>query len=680
MKGDKTILWLLVTSLCLLAASPGLYEQGKIEKERGNVDQALLLWMEAAAQSEPDPRVGFEFIRTVTEDKRKEYYEKASELFYWGLEATEMTNEVVHILKVDLEYLSPLISRREYRSLSAKLDDKDVSYFSDIRTFWDEKRISVVGDYNERLLEHWERIAYVKEYYLTGRNQTLDARGEVYLRLGPPTRKRAGVLDYDTGFTEFLLSNRLSDGGGGASPDAMVDAMNYMNTANTIRDYHQYPSYEVWSYPTFANRGRNLVYIFGNDGGSQRMRMMKSLDDFIPAGAFSASNRNSGVSMAIIPSMNDAPPVAGEEATDVSLEVDQVNMRQQERIPPAVILQIMYHRELAAFDPFFASRYDEMINHFQGLSSRLSGSIARQFQHINTARLLEVQTRAPEEYSSNLSAIMDMPASLYAYQFYNEQMEPYWRIYKDVNYSEAIYYDQLRRLNNLQEVDYAGFQLISAIRSFNRDGGLVRTVIDTAQTRENPVSGFDDGFIVLPPHASVYELRAQHELHASNSDEAIGISPESTLPGKLKAIGHSRAELSETARAEGFTVSDLLLGYLQDGSDTEAVLAHNRVIPEQSTLVFFYEAYNLPENEDGLYEYTLTYEIRKDRNLLSRLFGGSGAGPTISIENVHDRPVFAQELEIVAENLDQGDYKLRLEFNDGAGNRLATVEKNFSIE
>jgi len=667
----------------------GYFTEGIAALESGNVDEALQIWQGAMDSREPDYRVGYYFLKTVTEHSKREHYQKASELYYRGLNTSSVSDEDAELLLLDLEFMRPLLGMREGSSFERLINDRDPEIYSEFKNFWNSVKLTISGTYNERLLEHWERVHHVSRNFDTYRRGSFDDRGDIYLKYGEPGRKRSGTLMYNSGLAEYLISARMNDGGSGGA-DGAVNATSFMNTMNLVRTYHEYPNYEVWVYYDLADDRDNIVYLFGNTTGSNMMRRVQSVDDFVPSAAYSSSRRNSVTSLSTIALSGGGDEVAssgGENSnTDVELDGGTGFVGSQEPISPAVILQIMYYRQMVNIDDYFSRRYSRMIDQYMSTASRLGSQIARQFQHVNTARMLQVQGMAPDHRSTQLESIFTINSDLYAYRFLDENMEPYLRVYLDTDTEEAITYDELRRNNNLESISHQDFEIINQLQLIDGGQESVGVILDTLKIigDEQPIEDPLVFNVVSVKHEEqLSEIMSNFELHNRNDYAAGRISESSTFFEHLKGIGESRTEIKPALKSENFISSDIILGYssIDEGGESMLTIAHNSIIPQNRNLNFYYEAYNLPQNEDGYYSFSLTYEIERDRSWFGRVIRfGRTSEPSITIENTEDRPVFSQMLEIVSEKLQEGDYKLNLTFMDGENEILDEREIKFTIK
>lgn len=82
----KVAVFLLLPALFLAgrteAQDSATYLRQGLEAERnGETERALNIWLRGKASVDPDPRLGFEFLRAVTEDSLAGYYEFASLMY-----------------------------------------------------------------------------------------------------------------------------------------------------------------------------------------------------------------------------------------------------------------------------------------------------------------------------------------------------------------------------------------------------------------------------------------------------------------------------------------------------------------------------------------------------------------------------------------------------------------------
>jgi len=692
----KRILFMLLT-LLLVHSIPAGAEQterdpftlGLEALENENPEKAVRIWSAAAESEDPDYRIGLYFLKTVTAHDMRDHYEEASELYYRGLESDTVSDEAAELLTEDIEFMRPLMVHKKAEQLESLAENRDPQVFSELAEFWESMRVTVTGTYNERLIEHWERCNYVTENYKTNRRHAYDDRGEIYLRFGRPDDTRNGTLLYNAGFAEYVLSTRMSDGGGGGSAGSAVNAGSLMNTIYMVRSYHNYPTYEVWVYTDLSNNRDNVLYVFGNSTGSRTMKLMESVDDFVPSGAFNTSGRNRPSNVAMLNQGNQSGPGRPDDSNDedesnVAFENERTIMGGSEVVPPGLVLQLMYYRQLATVDEYFGSRYDYMMDRYMNKSMRLSSSIARQFQHINSARFKRRQGRAPRQRSEEVNNLFTVPSDLYAYRFFDEEMNPYLRVYLEADAEEAVAYDELRTHNRVAKISYDKYEIINRLRTYSTSGSPVDVLYDTVglqQDESEDFTGYDANMLMVRHTDDLERMEADFELHNREEYDNPEIADESPFRNHLKGIGSSEIEVEELLENSGFMASDIIFGYseIEESGESRLTIAHNKQIPKNRNLNFYYEAYNVPRDEEGLYSFTLTYEIERDRSWIGRLVRFGGGGPSVTIENTEDNSRFSQTLEIVGEELDEGEYTLKITFISPDDEVLLTREEHFTI-
>lgn len=665
-----TIVWICVPSVLHAQDVIGAFEEGMEALENDDPRKAVEIWSEYSERnSEPDYRIGFYFVKTVTANNMRDYYEMASNLYYRGLESETITDEAKKTLDRDLEFMRPLLGQREARRLANLIEEKNPQVYREIQQFWDSLKLSIDDNYNERLLEHWERCHYASEHFQTTSRHEFDDRGDIYIKYGEPQRKRDGQLLYNSGFADYVLSTRMRSKTAGSRIGDAVDASAIYNTMTKIREYHDYPLYEVWVYTELSDNIENVIYLFGNTTGSNVMSLVQSADDFIPSAAYNTTGRNRPVSFS-------APQGGGlgsaeldpDERSNIAGADETVNFASDELISPALVMQLMYYRQLSSIDDYFLSQYDRMMDRYMSTASDLGSTIAREFQHINESRIIRRQARAPDHSTSQLDEIFKVSSHLYTYRFLDDEMNPYLRVYLDADPDEAIYYEELRRQSSLDNVLHDNFEIVNQLKLMSETGEGIDMVVDTFRVRsgdEIPTDLLAENMTTVDHLPELYELESKFELNDRHKNSNHSIYSHSTFKDHVKGIGISSTQIEPPLEIDGFAVSDVILGFsLPDETGTGGMeIANERQIPQNRNLIIYYEAYNVPETDEGLYSFTLNYEIKKDRSWFGRAIRfGRDSGKSITIENTDDSPTFSQLLEIVSEEFENGDYTLNLTF------------------
>jgi len=622
-------------------------------------------------ESGPQYAPAFRLIKLVTEQGYSDLYQKSCELYLRGLRQDHLTEKDQELLEEELWHLQPFFGRRIANGYQKMIEQKDPQIFRILQSFWEKRDLTPSDSYNERLMEHWKRVHYALNNFSTTSRALYDDRGGIYIKYGEPNKKRSGIFMYNPGFANYIIATRMDDGRGGVSDDASaINTTLYLNTLYQVREYHQYPSFEMWVYENLVDHSESVIYLFGNSYGGNEMRTKKSVDDFVPSAAYSMTERNSPVSMSILGAGNnggESEAAGGDEDEDSNIlnQTSGGNLGSGERISPALVLQFMYYRQLASLDHYFSTQYDEMLNRYMDISTPISRSLARQFQQTNSARLLIAQNRAPEEYSAGNDEMFNIGTTVHAYRFYDDELLPEMRLYFQDDVEEAVSFDRLQQYNSVDSIAYDGYEIVRTLEIFNDEAATsenVSVVHQAAPVSDDPLL---DNTINLPLTAEHARVRAVSELHNTRVDGGA-IREGSVFRERIKGISNSEVTVEPSGiDKNGFFTSDVILGYREGGDSGKVKLAHDRQIPEESAINFFYESYNLPENDEGLYSFALTYTIERDRSAVGRLLRfWKNEQTSMTITNTNDRPVFDQMLEIVTEKLDPGSYNLILEFSE----------------
>lgn len=320
MNVSKTIF--LLTTLCLLFFNPAAaqpqsqdnnqdhFESGRRLQRQGDWESALNLWLAArdtlSTDGRVDPRIGFAFIELATEKKATQFYDAASALYFWGLSGTNM-GEFKEAIGQEIARLSPLLDEREHSAWLKLLDADDPDVFTEIKGFWRRKDPIPTTILNERLVEHWQRIALAREK-LKADSTTVygtDDRGLLLVKYGPPDLLYTGKLGMD-----------------------QLEIMRWLSTDFRIRQeiqrYNTTPDYEIWLYAGLRDN-EGVHFLFGKKAGYGQYGLLSSIEDFIPERAFRRTS---------------AKTTGG--------------------IIPGFMLQLMYYRELIEINTFYLERFREL--------------------------------------------------------------------------------------------------------------------------------------------------------------------------------------------------------------------------------------------------------------------------------------------------------------------------------
>ena len=110
-----TVAMFLFAAELLQAQPQRAFERGIEELYRGNTTRALDIWYGAYdTPGSVDGRIGLEFIRVVTANNMREYFEQGTELYYRALTSGAGTDSRV-ALRQEIERMRPVIGEGIYR-------------------------------------------------------------------------------------------------------------------------------------------------------------------------------------------------------------------------------------------------------------------------------------------------------------------------------------------------------------------------------------------------------------------------------------------------------------------------------------------------------------------------------------------------------------------------------------
>lgn len=668
----------------------GYYSQGLVEQEKGNFEKALQIWIEAKNNlKEPDFRISQSFIQLAAKENLEDYFTVASEIYFWGLNG-QIDDVEKEALLNELDLLRPLIERKRYRNMEDRIEDSDSSVLKQIANYWNSLDPTPLTDYNERLIEHWQRIIYARNHFMKANGEELDDRADVYIKYGKPYYSKDGQLNYAPSFVTRILKEGIQTPSFASADQLAITSTQRMNLENRVRQYHEYPQYEVWIYRDLNDEIQNTVFMFGTRSGTSSFRKIQSVDDFIPSGAYRSYLQNSysfsgqGGGGGISSGGSDD---AERSRQSVNFNNASASQSSQTTLTPAVILQLMYYQQFAALDAYFGNAFDQMMDRFINVSNSFGSSfkgLAREFDTMHGTKLLAIQSKAPNEKTALFENLMEMPAEYYTYHFLNERGEPYSKVFTRISLDEAAYYDMLKETNSLQTRLSDRYSLIGGFELRDENGETLKS-----ETVQKPVISFQtiENIYNIPYEDRTEEILLSHELHSSDSLGVEKVSSGSPFPASLKGINNTRLEMDEPLPTEGLQLSDLIVGYsYQEDEDTEVsrdsidfTIAHEKVIPEGSDLSFYYELYNLlPKGTDEVSEYSFEYSITKEKK---GLFGRrEDALLSIAINNTVIGETDKNVIIIDTSSQEPGEYVLNIAINDLNSKATFTKTQSFSIE
>jgi len=628
-----------------------IYEKGLSEKKSGNYTNALDLWLSAKYQmSDPadmDPRVGYSFIELVTEQKMRNLYQTASLMYFWTLEG-EINQENFRHYKTEVDRIRPLLNEREYVRIMNKIDSFDNTALSDLRGIWTRLDLTPTNPYNERLIEHWERIAHIRKEYTLNRNTVYDTddRGLIYMRYGKPDRVYKDQFDFDYGQVRFWAESSIRSAGGGAL-DAAADTNSNFGFAGTdmfsdegIRDYlvarltdhaqqyHSYSEFEFWMYYGLTgNDAENVIYIFGRDGNSGQFGLRKSIDEMIPTQAFRTRIQNGPA---------------------------------HSQVTPGFLLQLSLYRQAAVADIFFATSFVNMES--EVFSRRtINRQTSLEFRNRSEHQLQTVYAKAPTQVSDYGMELPDINMELRQFRFLDDDNNPYLATFMLSRPHEAIMLSSFNDYNNDQSLI-----LRHVVQLYDEDWNVISRhnaqpeiqMLEGGNLRQSPPS-FSLFFV---PHVKkdTRQFFVAELLDANGSNRVAQNSVFSEYRKGSGKIENLQPEPLNTD-PEVLEMSDLVLGFNRSDNDDllfPYMVALENEIPADENLVIHFEVYHLQKQDNGLSLFELNYGINPINWLGRARTRTQEADITVTFET--DQNSFREVVEIDTGVLAKGEYELYL--------------------
>lgn len=642
----------------------GAYERGLEELYSGNRAGALETW-HSAYQNEGavDSRIGFEYIRVVTESGLREFYDQATELYYRSLiDASGADSRAA--IRQEIDRMRPIIGEGIYRQWVSWWNDENRRLGPDMQGYWVQEDPTPALLSNERLIEHWLRIAEVKRRYTKNSNTVYgtDDRGLYYIRYGSPDRTKNGILTLQTLNISNWLQNQLNpyaERSTGEEPpyDRQMDASQqnelFSRLQDAIYEFHIYPEYELWFYESLVPGDNSpVLFIFGTDVKNGDFRKIESVEDFIPERAYNS-----------VMDMDEG----GIEFTRAGFT-------------PALMLQMLYYEQLAQVDSIFNNRLNEIQDKVLKQDAEVYRGFDLSIRSESRDMLRHRAAMAPIEESTYLDRIPRIPFHVYQYRFLDENLEPYLLTYLESKPQEAFLIDYYRNKverENLEGVregenilaQFENYELIHTILSYDENW----TINSLNEDKPELIvyrSAADNN-----PSRSLFRTEHSGRSQQSASVKLLNKDPDSEtlfetpFSSELRGLNRVQNRLSKPLvnHPDSLEMGDLVLGYESEMRAIEPfsfLVANDAMIPFEETLVLHFEVYNLKRMEDatGFTRFDLTYRIlpvEEDGTVRT-----DEAEFVLTLNFTNEERNVIEDLEIETADLSPGLYDLLVQVND----------------
>ncbi|MDZ7772287.1 MAG: GWxTD domain-containing protein [Balneolaceae bacterium] len=641
------------------------FEQGLQAEERGDYEEALTIWLSAKTRLDhPSLRVGRNYIRLATEQELEDYYAAASAMYRWGLSGEDVTLQK-EPLEAELAYLEPLLDEERRAEWNRLLEAGDPALLEQMNRWWDARDPTPATPYNERLVEHWRRIAYARVNFTRGDGSAYgtDDRGITYVQYGEPERKFSDTFGI-SGQDAYNLTNQLLTAWRMDTDHTFARAM--QNAVDQL--FNPPPRYEVWIYEgRYLDMRQNMVKLFGEvQGGS--FRHITALDELIPNSAYSLTSRYAYQGM----------------SGDVDYPIN-----------PAMLLQYLVYQEAAGIDAILSQHYNQLQSRLMKANGgnppgKQYAQIARQ-EHVHEAR--SRSNEAPGEASTNIKDLGVIPLEVHQYRLLDEQNRPVFatfmesrpqqRFLEDLSVNQDSMFAGLNEQEQIR-VMVSSYELYHGVRLLGSDG---RTLSGTRYQPTMSIDGSDmqttsSSAFAIPYAGQQVSQQFYAELH--NRHPASAPQYETAFPNHMRGLGRLTVPQPEPLDPDPsqLQMGDLIFGYaLSDSASSDSflpfVVANDRQVPEGEELALHVEVYHLQAGEEGIRDFSLDYEIRPVNFMGWTQERRDQLSLTLNFEQLESR--FTENLSIKAAGLEPGRYVLRLQTTDRVSGQQVRREVEFEV-
>lgn len=263
------VLPLLAAGVVLQSGASDPFERGQALIEAGEPERALQYWVAVrdslTAAGAQDPRIATAFVAAATAERTLGRYDEiASLMFYWGFDGRRFTGEALDEVLAEGARTFALVGDAAADRWAEEGRREPAALAFAIKQFWIEADPTPTTPANERLLEHWSRIAHARRSFVYNRSSPYDTddRGLFHVKYGEPDRIVRGVLGIN-----------------GAERRAW-DIDSDFESRFDIQ-----PQYEIWRYARPLQRGEFTYFLFGNTGGTGPFELVSGLHEIIPSTA-----------------------------------------------------------------------------------------------------------------------------------------------------------------------------------------------------------------------------------------------------------------------------------------------------------------------------------------------------------------------------------------------------------
>ena len=599
------------------------YSEGLTLRESEDWEEALKVWwsvyIDLEAQGNVDPRIGVAFIETATENEADQYYGTASRIYLWGFSKEDL--QFSEAILDEAKRMAPLQGWDEKEEWEWKIKKKKAKGFAQsIREYWAGRDPRPATEGNERLIEHWERIAYARKTFTrnTFGEYDCDDRGTIYIKYGEPDRKHSGRF--------------------GSSAASNMEMMMWISGSIALRELKALdytPEYEVWAYDHIGTE-ESSIFLFSNRDGIGAFGLVSGIESLY------------------------------RKTRDIYTSILEGGAGRLVQPRDYLVYQIMYYAELIPFDRFFQKRYDRLrhIWENQNMGSGRFRQTGRAF--LRLLHNIEMENKFQDEFNPIVkyadtdksdfeSAMGDIKVAAYPVRILDDDV-PKLALYASCS-PEFLYRDLETKEASVQVPPYNLHQML-----ITRD----RDIIENGRMQESLSLGEGMPSLFMVEHDSKI---AQATLGAEAVDMA----------GSIMAIGRKSFDVLPPLddRSDRLELSDLVLGISVPNLELTTDLPFP-VIPvsefsRNDPLKLAIEMYHLYVDDQGLCNVTIEYGVtkmkgKKKEEQIGLVYRIQPRGRTSK-----------EELSVDISKLKPGDYEFFVKVRDEISRNEKTRTTEFEV-
>jgi GWxTD domain-containing protein len=664
-------------------AQDSLFQKGEQLLKANETEQALNLWLTQHDEKAPDFRIGYRFLETVVKHNKTELYPAAYKMYMDGLNDSSPEN-YFNFIERDARKIIPLLESNTSEQWQTYIESSDTALLTELKSYWIQNNPSITSAYNERLIEHWERITYARNHFNENSSSPYDTddRGLIYVKYGEPDSTASGQFLLNSHQVHFFAreiirqqeeerSTQASQPPrSGSGEEGLISSIvedQYLDNlskaaVDRVLSTRISSRYEVWIYDRArVSLPENLIFLFGQHADTGRYGSRSSVEEFIPRRSF--RNR------------------------DIRIGNFRFNI--------GSILQLSLYHDIKFIDDKFNDIYYDLFDQLMSDQSIISEGASDYLSVKYQNELDAMRNSAPVNLTPYDHFLHHIDLQYESYNFLDQELRPQKILIVYSNPHSNIIRDYSQYSESAQiEPSY---HLRNRVSMYDQDWNLIRSQNDF------PVISFEEDEIteMMYPSVSIFsvskadiysDIILSSTLFNENALPAFSNTNRPHLPDQL--IGESSITLfdaenreQDRLNTENFEVSDLIIGYRGDFEFDENLLIpfyvpSEKIFSVEADLHFLFEVYNIPLTDENNYNYNVDVYIspNKRQNIFRRIFRSSDSEEHVSLEIESNQNRSRQSLQLNISDYDAGDYTLNVFIYSDSHDEQIRRSKDFTIK